>query len=90
MGPPSSPNLSAIGDNINIAARLEAQCKSYGVTLVISDDAAAHAGIDLSAFEMHEAPVRGREAPVVVYAVPDPSIIANLIPADAISAEPVV
>ena len=28
MGPPSSPNLSAIGDNINIAARLEAQSKS--------------------------------------------------------------
>jgi len=90
MGPPSSPNLSAIGDNINIAARLEAQCKGYGVTLVVSDDAARHAGIDLSAFEMHEAPVRGREAPVVVYAVPDSSIIANLIPPDAISAELVV
>jgi adenylate cyclase len=90
MGPPSSPNLSAIGDNINIAARLEAQCKNYGVALVISADAAGNAGIDLGAFDMHEAPVRGREAPVAVYAVPDPKSIAELIPADAISREPVV
>ena len=73
MGPPASPNLSAIGDNINIAARLEAQCKTYGVTLVVSLDAARHAEVDLSRFDMHEAPVRGREEPVSVYAVPDPS-----------------
>ncbi len=78
MGPPSSPNFSAIGDNINIAARLEAQCKTYGVTLVVSEDAARHAGFDLSPFDMHEAPVRGREEPVVVYAVPDPLTIAEL------------
>ena len=30
MGPPSSPNYSAIGDNINIAARLEAKTKELG------------------------------------------------------------
>ena len=79
MGPPSSPNLSAIGDNINIAARLEAQCKTYGVTLVVSKQAARHAGIDLSSFDLHEASVRGREEPIVVYAVPDPSTISELM-----------
>ena len=79
MGPPSSPNLSAIGDNINIAARLEAQCKTYGVTLVVSKQAARYAGIDLSSFDMHEASVRGREEPIVVYAVPDPSTISELM-----------
>ena len=78
MGPPSSPNLSAIGDNINIAARLEAQCKTYGVTLVVSKQAARHAGVDLSSFDLHQAPVRGREEAVVVYAVPDPSAISEL------------
>ena len=94
MGPPSSPNLSAIGDNINIAARLEAQCKTFGVSLVVSEDAAQHAEIDLSSFDMHQTPVRGREEPVVVYAVPDPSTIAELITIDGsrdeISDEPVV
>ncbi len=82
MGPPASPNLSAIGDNINIAARLEAQCKTYGVTLVVSADVARHAGIDLSRFDMHEAPVRGREEPVIVYTVPDPSTMAESITVD--------
>ena len=94
MGPPASPNLSAIGDNINIAARLEAQCKTYGVTLVVSVDAARSAGIDLSHFDMHEAPVRGRDEPVSVYAVPDPMSIPELATlgtqGNAISDEPVV
>ena len=78
MGPPSSPNLSAIGDNINIAARLEALCKTYQVTLVVSEETAQHAGVDLSAFDKHAAPVRGREEAVVVYAVPDPLTIGEL------------
>ena len=83
MGPPSSPNLSAIGDNINIAARLEAQCKTYGVTLVVSEDAARQAGIDLSPFQMHAAPVRGREEPVMVYAVRDPLTVRELMTINA-------
>jgi adenylate cyclase len=82
MGPPSSPNLSAIGDNVNIAARLEALCKTYGVTLVVSEDTAQHANVDLSPFDKHAAPVRGREEPVVVYTVPDPSNISELIAAN--------
>ena len=81
MGPPTSPNLSAIGDTINIAARLEAQCKTFDVALVISEETARHAGIDLSTFAMHETPVRGREKPVVVYAVPDPTLLTKPAPA---------
>lgn len=81
MGPPVSPNLSAIGDNINIAARLEALSKTYGATLVISRDAARHADIHVSRFAMHEAPVRGRGEPVAVHAIPDPTSIAELLAA---------
>ena len=47
--------------------------------LVVSEDTAHHAEIDLSGFDMHEAPVRGREKPVLVYAVPDASSIADSI-----------
>ena len=45
MGPPSSPNLSAVGDNINIAARLEQQTKALGCSLVISVTVAERAGV---------------------------------------------
>ncbi|MFQ6022871.1 MAG: adenylate/guanylate cyclase domain-containing protein [Acidiferrobacterales bacterium] len=78
MGPPSSPNFSAIGDNVNIAARLEDQSKVYDCTLVVSAITAERAGIDLSRFPRYEAPVRGRGEPVTVYAVPDPVDIPGL------------
>ena len=94
MGPPASPNLSAIGDNINIAARLEALCKTYGVSLVVSEQAARHAGVDLARFERHEASVRGRAEPVTAYVVPEPDLLADLLTDDAArnanSGEPVV
>ena len=64
---------------MDLALRLEAQCKTYGVTLVVSKQAARHAGIDLSSFDMHEASVLGREEPIAVYAVPDPSTISELM-----------
>ncbi len=77
MGPPSSPNLSAIGDNINIAARLEALTKDYDCTLVVSAVAAQCAGVDLSRFPAHQARVRGRDEPVDVYAISDPAEISG-------------
>ena len=55
MGPPNSPNLSAIGDNVNVAARLESESKSLGCTRVVSTALANSAGIDFSAHPLHEA-----------------------------------
>lgn len=92
MGPPASPNLSAVGDNINIAARLEAMCKTYGVSLVVSEQVALRAGVDLSRFDLHDISVRGRGETVSAYAIPDPSQIADLLGDDgrrnAISGKP--
>ena len=83
MGPPSSPNLSAIGDNINIAARLEQQCKVLGCTMVVSVEVAQQAGIDLSAFPAHLLSVRGRDAPIAVHALADIEALAPLLAAAA-------
>ena len=77
MGPPSSPNLSAVGDNVNVAARLESESKSLGCTLVVSTALAAAAGIDLSAHPLHEAELRGRGESVSVYAIDDPRQILH-------------
>jgi len=78
MGPPASPILSAIGDTINTAARLEALTKDFGCALVVSEVAAEHAGLDLAALQRREAVVRGRAEPVAVYAVDDPAKIPGL------------
>jgi len=71
MGPPQSPIVSALGDNVNIAARLEAQTKELGAPLVISARTARLAGVDLSAFPIHTIQVKGRDQPLDVYAVDD-------------------
>ena len=36
MGPPAHPILSALGDTVNVAARLEAETKAHGCALVVS------------------------------------------------------
>jgi adenylate cyclase len=76
MGPPKSQILSAIGDTVNTAARLESLTKEYGCTLVLSRPAAEAAGLDLGARDLHECVVKGRHASVQFYAlnaVPEPA-----------------
>src|SRR5262249_14484724 len=47
-------SLTAIGDTVNIASRLETLTKEFKVELVVSDDLAARAGVDISAFPPRE------------------------------------
>ncbi len=70
MGPPTSPNMSAIGDNVNLAARLEGLTKDYGCDLVVSTETARQAGLDLSAYPRHDAEVRGRDETIEIFALP--------------------
>jgi adenylate cyclase len=72
MGPPAEPIHSAIGDNINIAARFEGMTKIYRCVLVVSADTLRHAGADAKDSPLHQVRVRGRSERVAVYAVADP------------------
>lgn len=76
MGPPASPIISALGDNANVAARLEAQTKEFGVPLVVSADTAQHSKIDFSKFPKHRILVKGRERMITVYAVDTPESLS--------------
>ena len=79
MGPPASPIFSALGDNVNIAARLEAQTKLLNCSLVVSAITAEHAGVDLTEFPCHQVETRGRHRPVTVYAIIDPERFARVL-----------
>ena len=79
MGPPKSPNFSAVGDNVNVAARLEAESKTLGCTLVVSTAVTKAAGLDLSAHPLHEAELRGRGERVEVHAIDDPGEIREVV-----------
>ncbi|MGF1631760.1 MAG: adenylate/guanylate cyclase domain-containing protein [Kiloniellaceae bacterium] len=60
MGYGRATSLTAIGDAVNTASRLEAMTKEFGAQLIVSAPLAAHAGIDLGAFPRHQIDVRGR------------------------------
>jgi adenylate cyclase len=64
MGYGQATSLTAVGDTINAASRLEGLAKDLDAELVISQDIAARAGLDLSNHERRTVPIRGRAAPI--------------------------
>jgi adenylate cyclase len=60
MGWGPSFYLTAVGDTVHVAARLEQATKDYEAELVVSEDVARRAGVDLSAFPRHQLAVRNR------------------------------
>ena len=69
MGPPRSQIITAIGDTVNICARLEGLTKEFDCVAVISERAAEVAGLDVAGYELHHASVKGRNEPVQFYAL---------------------
>ena len=60
MGYGNAAAITAIGDAVNTASRLEALTKDYDCELVVSDETVARAGLDLSAFPRYEIEIRGK------------------------------
>jgi adenylate cyclase len=81
MGPPQQPILSALGDTVNVAARLEAETKVHATPLIVSADCAAASGVDLSGYPLHTVTVRGRATPVSYHVVMDPFALRSLVDA---------
>jgi adenylate cyclase len=71
MGYGRASSLTAVGDTVNVAARLEALAKEFEAQLVTSARLAERAGIDLDGFEERRIELRGRRRPLRVRLVPD-------------------
>ncbi len=69
MGYGTATGLTAIGDSVNTASRLEAMTKEYGAQLILSEDVTRQAGATVDAYEEHEIAVRGRDEAVKVFVV---------------------
>jgi adenylate cyclase len=60
MGYGRAVSVTAVGDSVNTASRLEGLSKTYGAELVVSEAVVTRAGIDLDGAERHELEIRGR------------------------------
>ncbi|MGO7449432.1 adenylate/guanylate cyclase domain-containing protein [Rhizobium ruizarguesonis] len=63
-------SMTAIGDTVNVASRLESAAKEFEAAIVISEPVANLSGADLAGIESREISVRGRALPLKVYVIP--------------------
>jgi adenylate cyclase len=76
MGYAEGQYLTAVGDTVNAAARLEQLTKEYDCALVISDAVAARAGIDVSAYPGHTLALRNRAEVLSIRVITDVDSLA--------------
>jgi adenylate cyclase len=76
MGYGGTLGVTAIGDTVNVASRLEAVAKEFDAAIVISEEAARLSGLELTHFEVREIDIRGSARPVHVRIVPQGSALA--------------
>src|SRR5262249_55518090 len=69
MGYGSTVAMTAIGDAVNTASRLETLTKTYGCELVVSEETVLRAGLDFSAFPRYEIEIRGKRDMLAVRTV---------------------
>ena len=71
MGYADSTSVTAIGDTVNTASRLESMTKEFGVQLIVSQRVVDLAGIDMEGFLVEERPIRGRAETLTIRVVKD-------------------
>ena len=69
--------FTALGDPVNVAARLQDMTKGLSCAAVISEDVFASAQVDADGFAVHDLAVRGRSAPIKVRAIADTRQLAS-------------
>ena len=77
MGYGTSIHVTAIGDTVNVASRLQDATKEYECQLVISEEVARQSGLDIANLPRHELTVRNRREALAIYAVDDVSKVSD-------------
>jgi len=78
MGPPKTPVISAVGDSVNTAARLESTTKELGVSLIMSAETLRAAVLHTSV-PLRQVSLRGRAEVMEVVALNEAGLRAILI-----------
>jgi adenylate cyclase len=71
--------FTALGDAVNVAARLQDLTKTLGCEVIVSDDVRATAGLAADALLLQEVDIRGRTGPMNVCVVADAGALSALV-----------
>ncbi len=69
MGSDIRFDYSALGDNVNLASRLEGQSKTYGVDIVVSENTYREVAEQFAFIELDIIQVKGKTEPVRIFAL---------------------
>ena len=78
MGPPDARVVSAIGDSVNIASRLEAATKQFNCIALVSQTTIQRAELELRDVALEQIDIRGREQKLTVYPIFDIATLSDL------------
>jgi adenylate cyclase len=67
FGAPARLSYTALGDGVNLAARLEPLCKQYGIVLMVSEAIEAEAREEFELRRLDRVAVKGKTRGIVVY-----------------------
>jgi adenylate cyclase len=84
MGFAEAAYLTAVGDTVHVAARLEELTKKYTCELVISEAVAGRAGVDVSGYPRDDLTLRNRSAPLAIRVIDDARGLAAALPGAAV------
>ena len=71
--------FTALGDAVNVAARLQDMTKTLNCTVVISEEVCNTAGIASDGLSRTEISIRGRDQPMSVCTATDPTLLSSLL-----------
>jgi adenylate cyclase len=71
--------FTALGDAVNVAARLQDMTKSLGCEVILSEEVCHTAGLATGVLEAHEVEIRGRAEPMHVRTAAEAKTLARLL-----------
>jgi adenylate cyclase len=83
MGYAAVRSVTAVGDAVNTASRLETANKDFKSQLVVSAEVVERAAVDLSQFPLQEISIRGRDEQVAVHVLDDATKLPEIAAAKA-------
>jgi len=78
--------FTALGDAVNVAARLQDMTKALTCEVVVSDEVRATAGLAADALPQHEVAIRGRNEPMIVRSVTEAKTLSALVEDEVVAA----